>query len=161
MTAFHKKPFAARLATMGDTAEDIFDHVNGGRCHALGLNRVWVNGEKLYMNNMTAAMRYTPDRMTSTSYVECMGIGRDGTLKIKSEKIAALLRWCKIGPTELFVYDQSDHVYYQAPINQWQAAIHDHGVTKSFPEGKEYSALHKKHFPVAPEVIEGALHAVA
>lgn len=153
MTAFHKQSWNQRLDTMGDPAEDACDIVHNGRTHPLGLNRVWGNGIKLYLNDMTLAMRYTPDRLTRTAFVECMGIGRDGTLKIKIEKIDALLRWADLGPTDLFVYDSNTDEYWQAPIDDWDEQCAIHGELKSFPEGKEYFALHRNNFPADPQQV--------
>lgn len=144
--AFHKQSFNSRMATAGDPAELACDKVYAYRTHKLGLDRVWQNGVGLYMAQMTPAMRYTPDRMVIDRFVECMGIGRDGTLKIKHEKIQALDQWANIGPTSLFVFDQTKNTYYEAPISEWVVALVEHAETLSFPEGKLYYALHRSHF---------------
>lgn len=98
---------------MGDIAEGVFDHVYNGRAHELGLNRYWQNGDRLYMNKMTAAMRYAPDRMTIDALIEVMGVGHDQTLKIKLEKLDALTKWEEVGPVRLFVYDSKNHRYWE------------------------------------------------
>lgn len=149
--AFHQQSFQNRLATMGDIAEGEFDRVYEGKVHNFGLNRVWVNGDNLYMNDMTVPMRYMPDRMTRDKIFEVMGCGRDQTLKLKVEKIQALQAWDDIGPTWLFVYDSSNHRYWEAPINLWVQAVGFYGELRTFPEGKEYWALHTDHFPTAPK----------
>ena len=156
--AFHQRNFNQRLDTMGDPAENACDLVYGNRTHKLGLDRVWQNGVGLFMAQMTAAMRYTPDRMVIDRFVECMGIGRDKTLKIKHEKIEALKAWQNIGPTDLFVFDQVQNTYYQASISEWAEACVAHGEVKVFPEGKQYYALHRDNFPglldIVPEIAE-------
>ena len=143
---FHQRSFSQRVGQMGDAAEEACDLVYGGRTHALGLNRIWQNGVGLTLNQMSTPMRYTPDRMTINSFVECMGIGRDGTLKIKTEKVHALTAWAMIGPTKLFVFDQPNSTYYEAPIEDWEAACMAHAELDIFPEGKEFWALHRDHF---------------
>jgi hypothetical protein len=144
---FHQRNFNDRLTTMGDPAEEACDLAYGYRTHKLGLDRVWQNDVGLTMSQMTPTMRYTPDRMTINSIIECMGIGRDKTLKIKTEKVHALTAWDIIGPTKLFVFDQPQNTYYEAPIAEWEAACLEHAELKLFPEGKEYWALHRDNFP--------------
>jgi hypothetical protein len=144
---FHQRNFSDRLTTMGDPAEEACDLVYGHRTHALGFNRVWQNGVGLTMSQMTASMRYTPDRLTINAFVECMGIGRDKTLKIKTEKVHALQAWAMLGPTKLFVFDQPKNAYHVAEIDDWEEACLEHAELKMFPEGKEYWALHRDHFP--------------
>ena len=131
---------------MGDPAEAACDRVYGHDTHKLGLDREWQSGKRLYMAKMTAAMRYTPDRLVKDAFVECMGIGRDQTLKIKLEKVYALNRWNHIGPTDLFVYDQPKETFYQANILDWEEAFADAPV-KTFPEGKQYYSVHRDSFP--------------
>lgn len=140
---------------MGDTAEGIFDRVHP-KNHPLGLNR-----PPFFMGKMTAAMRYTPDRMDGTRIIECMGIGRDGKLKIKVEKLTALDCWEAIGPTWLFVYHQGQDTYYEAAVADWNRAALTHGLRKQFPEGKEYFELYYKDFPTDPLPVPEALDAVA
>jgi hypothetical protein len=154
MSAFHQQSFAARHGEMGDASEAVFDRIHGDRVHALGLNRYWKNGDKLYLNKMTTPMRYAPDRQTIDRFVECMGIGRDQTLKIKDEKIVSLLRWNNIGPVDLFVYDSKNDRWWQAHILEWNLAIAEYGEVKHFPEGKAYWALHSDHFPGEPTDVE-------
>jgi hypothetical protein len=156
---FHQRNFSDRLGTMGDPAEEACDLVYGHRTHALGLNRVWQNGVGLTMSQMTASMRYTPDRMTINSFVECMGIGRDKTLKIKTEKVHALSAWDMIGPTKLFVFDQPRNMYYEANIALWEDACMEAAELKMFPEGKEYWSLHRDHFPAPAFIVPPALEA--
>lgn len=153
MTKFHQQSFNSRLATMGDPSEEACDKVYGYRTHKLGLDRKWQNGVGLTLSQMTTPMRYTPDRQVIDRNIECMGIGRDKTLKIKQEKIAALIAWQHIGPIDLFVFDQPRGEYYQAPIALWQEAAITHGEVKSFPEGKLYYALDRQHFPSEAKVV--------
>lgn len=145
--AFHQRNFNQRLQTMGDPSEHACDKVHGFRTHKLGLDRVWQNDVGLYMAQMTPAMRYTPDRMVIDRFIECMGIGRDKTLKLKQEKVLAMKAWTGIGPTDLFVFDQPNGSYYQSSVSAWTEACVMHAEVKVFPEGKAYYALHRDHFP--------------
>ena len=158
---FSDSNFNNRMMTAGDPSEEACDLVYEGKTHALGLNRVWQNGIGLYMAKMTPAMRYTPDRMVIDRNVECMGIGRDRTLKIKHEKLDALAAWEKVGPVDLFVFDQPQNAYYQTSIGAWREACVAHGEVKVFPEGKAYFALHVKDFPVAHGIVPAAPQTVS
>lgn len=127
---------------MGDPAEAAFDAIYP-KHHKLGLER-----PPFYMGGMALCHRYTPDRMLRDGEYECMGIGRDRTLKIKDEKIEALVRRNDaIGPVHLFVYDSVRKVYYVAAIDAWVTAIDNHADSAEFPEGKTYKAIHADHFP--------------
>jgi len=153
MSAFHQKNWTQRVTQMGDQAENACDLVHHGKTHTLGLNRIWQNGDGLYLNDMTDAMRYTPDRLSRWCFIECMGIGRDNTLKIKQEKLEALNKWSKLGPTELFVYSSAKNVWWQDATHTWQDAAQTHGELLTFPEGKHYWALHTDHFPTDPQTV--------
>tara|TARA_R110001606_G_scaffold118964_2_gene249792 strand:- start:1333 stop:1821 length:489 start_codon:yes stop_codon:yes gene_type:complete len=153
MTKFYNGSFDNRMKTAGDPSEEACDKVYGYRTHKLGLDRVWQNGVGLYMAQMTPAMRYTPDRMIIDRNIECMGIGRDKTLKIKTEKIEAMSAWEHIGPIDLFVFDQPNNTYYQAPLEEWRLAIVAHGKADVFPEGKPFWAIHAVNFPSEAEEV--------
>lgn len=142
---FHEQSFSSRFGTMGDPAEAAFDAV-WPKNHNLGLNR-----PPFSMARMPATMRYTPDKMTNKAFVECMGIGRDGTLKIKDEKVSAMWEWQKLGPVELFVYDSSKQQYWQVRIGDWVTQLKAHGQPDTFPEGKTYKRLHRDNFPTEPQ----------
>jgi hypothetical protein len=89
--------------------------------------------------------------------VECMGIGRDRKLKIKTEKIAALDEWKSIGPVTLFVFDQHKDVWYEATLEAWVDACHAHGKARTFEnDGKAYLELDVKHFPSDPRPVPEA-----
>ena len=153
---FYQKNWTLRVSQMGDVAENVCDRVYQGRTHALGLNRVWQNGVGLTLSQMTTPMRYTPDRITIDSFVECMGVGRDRKLKVKREKLQALVEWDKIGPTRLGVYDQTENVWYETGIHHWVASCTKYGTVKMFPEGKEYYELQVRDFPCDPVEVPDA-----
>lgn len=148
--AYHEQSFSARLGTMGDASEDAFDNIYP-KHHKLGLNRVWADGSNLYLNKMTPAMRYTPDRLIADRFVECMGCGSDSTLKVKNEKIRAMNLWEQnIGPTSLFVYSSKTNSYWIAPVSHWVARFNEHGIQKAFSDGKQFIALNTRNFPCEP-----------
>lgn len=144
--AFHQKNFTQRFQTMGDTAEGIFDAVHP-KSHPLGLNR-----PPFTMQRMTNPMKHTPDRMTADAIYEVMGMGRDRRLKLKLDKCHSLLTWGHIGPVHLFVYDQAEHVYYDAPFDDWHRMAQTHGIIKAFEnDGNKYYELHAQFFPCDPK----------
>lgn len=143
--SFHKQSFTKRFATMGDPAEAAFDLVYP-KNHKLGLNR-----PPFFMGGMPLTMRYTPDRMTRVRITECMGVGRDRKLKIKVEKVEALLAWQHIGPVWLFVWDSHKKRYYDAPIEDWVDNLLTHGIARTFDnDGKAFTELDVSHFPTEP-----------
>lgn len=130
---------------MGDAAEAAFDLVYP-KSHSLGLNR-----PPFFMGGMPAPMRNTPDKMTRDRITECMGVGRDRLLKVKTEKLESLKIWRAIGPVHLFVYHSSDGTYYDAPIEMWCDQLVAYGKARTFEnDGKAYIELDVEHFPHSP-----------
>lgn len=150
LLSFRNQSFANRHETMGDIAEAVFDDVYDEQVHDFGLNRFWKNGKRLYMNDMSVAMRYMPDRMTKDRIFEVMGFGRDQTLKVKFEKLQALRRWVAIGPVWLFIYDSANERYWEFTLEALDHAILQHGAAAAFPEGKEYWGIKAEHLPSTP-----------
>lgn len=149
--SFHKQSFSNRFGAMGDQAEAVFDAVYKGKVHELGLNRVWQNGDRLYMGQMTPHMKATPDRMVKDHFAEVMGIGRDQMGKFKDVKLFPLLDWNNIiGPVTIFIYDSFNHRYWEANVYDWEEACRLFGTREAFHDGPEYWALPVEHFPVEP-----------
>jgi hypothetical protein len=141
LSAFHKQGWSARLHAMGDESEAVFDEVFP-KNHKPGLNR-----PPMSVARLTLRQRYTPDRLDYTGYAECMGLGRDQILKIKVEKIEALLQWSATDPVDLFVWDKRNKRWCRAPIGEWLPVLFEHGEPGVFPEGKVYVGLRTKHMP--------------
>lgn len=150
--SFHTQSFNNRFGSMGDQAEAIFDLVYEGKVHELGLNRNWQNGDRLYMRQMTPAMRAAPDRMVSDHFAEVMGIGKDQMGKFKDVKVGPLGEWDRhIGPVTIFIYDSFNHRYWEAPLADWVDACERHATRQAFHDGPEYWALPVDHFPTEPK----------
>lgn len=150
MKNFNAQSFDNRYAYLGDTAEGAFDLVYP-KHHKLGLNR-----PKFGLRGVDANIRYTPDRLLPSGFVEVMAIGHDNTLKLKHEKLESLRAWSKLANTELFVYHKPKHMYWQAPISMWSRRLKQHGEDRAFDDGKTYVALHTDNFPSEPyEVPDG------
>jgi len=147
MKHYNKQIFDARYAYLGDTAEEAFDRVHP-KHHKLGLNR-----PNFGLKGVDANIRYTPDRLLPSGFVEVMAIGHDNTLKIKHEKVAALKAWAKLANTELFVYHKPKNLYWQAPMSSWTRRLNLHGTDEAFNDGKTYIALHTDKFPGEPQEV--------
>lgn len=149
--AFHKQNFNQRFATMGDPAEQAFDMVYP-KHHKLGLNR-----PPFFMGGMSPGHRYTPDRMLRDREVECMGVGKDGVLKLKMDKLAALLQRLAIGPVSLFVWDSYNCMWYDAPVEDWKRQVVAFATDGKFEnDDKTFHALPIAHFPSTPRPIPEA-----
>lgn len=144
MRDYNAQTFDKRFGYLGDTAESAFDQVYP-KHHKLGLNR-----PPFGMNGMDPALRYTPDRLVRSGFVEVMAIGHDNTLKIKHEKLDALTVWSRIGPVDLFVYHKPKNLYWQAPISNWSKLLKKYGTDSAFDDGKTFIALHTDKFPGEP-----------
>ena len=129
------------MGAMGDEAEAIHDSVYP-RHHKLGINR-----PPMAVQNMSLKARYTPDRQHVDSLVEVMGCGRDGVIKIKVEKVVALLQWSATDPIKLFLWNSHRKTWAIGDLDPFVDALFQHGVYGLFPEGKPYIGLHVDHVP--------------
>ena len=151
MTEFHERSFPARFTMMGDKAEGAFEGVHPN-AHRLGLNR-----PKLNMSKMTTAMRYTPDYLLESGAYEVMGFSSRGnaSLKLKCEKIDALLAWNGLMPTYLWVYDSGKPRYFVAQVRDWAEACYQHAERLFFSDNnRPYWNLSVEHFPNNPVILE-------
>lgn len=140
---FRDKPWHKRFEVMGDIAEGEFAKRNPNAM-PFGLNRPpW------RVNEMpTDAMKCTPDFLLKDRFVEVMGLGRDQLLKLKRYKAQALFAiWDLVGPTNLWVWDSSRKVCWEAHISAWLDACWTKGRVRHFPEGTEYHELAVADFP--------------
>lgn len=150
MKDFNKQSFDNRYAYLGDTAEAAFDRVHP-KHHKLGLNR-----PKFGLRGVDANIRYTPDRLLPSAFVEVMAIGHDNTLKLKHEKLEALKAWQRLADTDLFVYHKPRNVYWQAPVRAWSRKFTSHGVDNIFDDGKTFIALTTDNIPSEPYEVPDA-----
>lgn len=140
--AFHEQHFASRFGQMGDASEKQFEQLFPQH-HRFGLNR-----PNMHVPSIPAMLRYTPDYMIVSGLVECMGIGRDSTLKLKLEKMSALHRWELVAPVSLFVWDSHRSRYWIASLSDWQRACVEHGEVAEFDDNsKPYIRLKSTNFP--------------
>lgn len=153
MSDFHQRPFNQRFAALGDQAEGKFLELNP-KAHRLGLLRPELN-----MRKMDAALRYTPDFMLENGAYEVMGCSSRGdqTLKLKLEKLEALLAWNELMPTHLWVFDSHKKRIWEASIGYWAEACHASAEPRAFEDnGRPYWALPISLFPVDAKVLSDA-----
>lgn len=107
MSAFKDQQFSSRLSQMGDQAETAFEEYITEADYSYvrwGLNRPPLNVARL-----PARLRYAPDYLVQNNFVECQGLGRDQTFKLKFNKWGALHWWRDVYPVEMFVFDSHKH----------------------------------------------------
>lgn len=139
---FKDQPFKKRWEKMGDAAEAAFLRVypdtESRRSEPFGWDR-----SELNTSLMSPKMRYMPDFVTTfrTAWLtECVGFGRDRTLKFKVEKLVALEAWRGDMPVFVFVYDQPNDRWAMFDLGAFRKLCSASPV-KTFPEGKEYYSI--------------------
>lgn len=139
---FATQNFTRRYTKMGDEAEAKFLEVAGDLygTDKSGLPRVTRAGlsrPTLDVRKLPTRIRHLPDFVTERSLVECQGLGRDQTLKLKREKMDCLSFWNVIFPVELFVWDSYRKRYGITPLEELNRMI-DKGLATVgyFMEGK-------------------------
>lgn len=142
MSSFHQQGFSARFSAMGDEAEAVYSDVFP-KSVRFGLKR-----PEFSVTKMPLKMRYAPDFEHSNGLDEVMGLGRDGTLKTKIEKIQALILWDADFPVQLFVYDKTNQRWTIGPLDLWIDSMWRCGDYDTFEDnGRPYIALHIDSFP--------------
>lgn len=134
---FKDQPFTKRLDAMGDEAEGVFDEVYPNGKERFGLCR-----PQIRLHQIPLFIRYMPDRIVHDRLVEVQGFGRDRTVKIKTEKLTALLFWDSVWTCDLWLWDTTMKRYTQLPIRDVLAAVNSgRAELRYFPEGKAYYVL--------------------
>lgn len=134
--AFYERKFSERWDAMGDESEATFESVATEGVAPFGLNRPPVR-----VADLPQVIRYMPDRLQSKRLVECMGIGKDYSLKLKLDKLFAQQWWNTIHPTELFIWNSHAERWAQVPISDVAKQCQEKGTLLQFPEGKPYWRL--------------------
>lgn len=123
---------------MGDEAESKFEEVTpDNEWVRFGFNR-----PPFRMTHLTSFIRHAPDYVTKDgTLVECMGMGRDGRLKLKEEKFDALDEWNDKQPVSLFVWNSAKQEHVTVTFGRleelYYEALEFDGM-KSFNDGNKY-----------------------
>lgn len=135
---FKDEPWSTRIHTMGDTAEKKFEEVS--RCNYV---RTGLHRPPIKLQKIPPKVRYMPDYLTHCAWVECMGYGRDQTLKCKTAKWTALWEYHDEFAVELFLWDSHNNMYHHYDLEDFNFSRLEAGmVTKAkFPEGNPYWAF--------------------
>jgi hypothetical protein len=140
MMAFKDRSWAARFAEMGDLAESKFEeHMNKIR---RGYTRYGLARPPIAVNRLPARVRYTPDYLTSSAFVEVQGFGADQTIKLKIDKWGALHWWADVFPVDLFLYDSHNDRHRTINLHDLTKLLASgKGTLAQFAEGKSYFAF--------------------
>ena len=134
MNDFHKQDWKQRYETMGSPAEQAFLQVHP-YAHRLGLDK-----PNFSMTKLPAFFRQAPDFMLSDGVYEVMGVssGADNpSLKMKHEKLDALLEWNKYGKVHLWVWDSATAVINCRTIKEWKSLMVDYATIGHFPDNNK------------------------
>lgn len=146
MSAFNERSFAQRWAEMGDQAEAAFTEVYdawGLKYQRFGWDRTEVS-----LRGVPDKIKNVPDFFTNKGLVECMGIGRDRTWKLKVRKLRALREWHDDFRVDFFLWDSHlgewAFVRLDALDIKWEWAQEE----REFHDGPTYLAVHRDDIPV-------------
>lgn len=114
MNAFHEGSFAQRQWAMGDTAEGVFEDTESAK--GRGWARYGLNRPKINLAKVPPNIRFTPDYVQSHRLVEVQAFGHDGLLKVKEDKLEALLWWDETFNVDMFVWDSAKKAYGEMAV---------------------------------------------
>lgn len=129
-------PFEQRLETLGDEAENRFEE--WCRRNRLNYVRCGLNRPPLRMGDLPTRIRYWPDYLQSSRFVECQGFGKDQLVKLKIEKHGALRWWNDLHTVHLYLWDRVHERECFVDLDVIDGLIGQVGTLKTFPEGKPY-----------------------
>lgn len=128
---------------MGDEAEGIFE--NWAAIQGIGWHRFGINRPPFDVKKLPLKLRYTPDYMGADFLYEVQGFGKDQKVKVKEEKLQALLEWNYDHPTVLWLYNNVNETCLTVGIKELVIASLD-AESKMFPEGKHYFEWDANYF---------------
>lgn len=139
-TQYNEQTWQNRYATMGDTAETIFETIAPfGKFERFGFNRL-----PFRMTHMSEFVRHTPDYVTATGHlIEVMGCGTDLVLKLKVSKYEALKEWNRHNQVVLFLWNSATSEYctlHWEQVKGQVAAARKRGIL-AFNDGNEYFGI--------------------
>jgi hypothetical protein len=134
--SFADSSWSARSARMGDEAEQVFREVYGKGFAEWGLRK-----PPIKVSGLPLRVRRAPDFLTSDEFVEAMGMGRAGVLKLSIEKWLGLSLWAVEFPLRIFIWDSHKKRWGFITHQQVTDLIVKGQKLGRFPEGKAYYEL--------------------
>lgn len=128
---FHTQSWTEREKWLGDEAEHVFSQLVGeDNCVKYGLDR-----PPIHVGKLPEFVRFTPDYLQEHRAVEVVGMGHDGVLKIKVQKLLALMKWNEFMPVYVFIWNGHLKEYTLAPVTDIWRRCHEAGKVVRFHEG--------------------------
>lgn len=143
---FSGQTWTKRFEDMGDASEARFEEVAA----SLGRNpvRAGLNRPPFSVAQLPKKERYRPDYLDSKGFIECQGLGRDGTFKLKLEKYAALSAWHVEHEVSIFIWDSHKKRYAIIALDDLTKIVNEGNAALGyFPEPKAYLAIKVDQFP--------------
>lgn len=139
--SFKDRGWNSRFEAMGDEAEGVFEAVCEKHFH-LGFVRYGLNRPPIRMSSLPARLRYTPDYLMSTKFVEVQGFGRDQLMKLKLDKWMSLHFWNSLHPVEMFLWDTTNSRWCFVTLDNLDELLAaGKAEIRRFTEGKTYLAF--------------------
>lgn len=122
MTQFKDKTWTQRFQSMGAEAETQFENY----CHTkqIGFHRFGLNRPEFNVAKLPKMLAYTPDYMCEQQLVEVQGVGADQKIKVKHDKLEAMMFWDCVHPTSMWVWNRTLKAYTVLSVGwfTWTAA---------------------------------------
>jgi hypothetical protein len=89
------------------------------------------------VSSLPPLVRYAPDRIIAGRFVECKGVGKDCTLKVKLEQVYALQHWSTIMPVCVFIWNSHHKKWTVVDLDILVKACHQNGALNQFPDNNK------------------------
>lgn len=135
--SFRDMSWQSRYKVMGDTAEAMFEQIEPLPFVRYGLER-----PPFSVGELPSFVANTPDYLQKHRLVEVQGCGRDGIIKIKPAKLAAVQDWTLHMDVVFFFWNSHRKEYTYVDHSVIRNMCTEGAVeTKQFPEGTDYYAI--------------------
>lgn len=139
--SFKDQGWQARYQGMGDLAEGEFERVMEEE-RRLGFTRYGLDRPPIQVHKLPKRIRYTPDYLTTHTFVEVQGFGQDQIVKLKLDKYDALRWWNVLHPVELFLFDSANVRWTFVKLDAVTELLEGEDVQiRKFSEGNRYYAF--------------------
>lgn len=140
--SFHELHYNARYKTLGDIAESVFEEVWPKTWDRWGIKR-----PRVPVSSLPPVVRAAADYYDADGFIEVMGCGSDGLIKIKDAKLEALYEWERFWSCRIFVWDSALKRWSIAPLDEITEVVINDGCLGQFHDGPTYTAVSIADWP--------------
>lgn len=135
LSSFKDQNWGKRFEKLGDEAEGHFE--TWCSRSRLGFVRFGLDRPPIKVGSLPARLRYAPDYLLTSGFVEVQGVGRDQLVKVKLEKYGCLRWWDDLHHVELYLWDSANERETFLTLEQLDGVIASQATTLGVFDGRK------------------------